>query len=195
MREMRKMSDRVGLVTADEFAQIPDDDCRHELVAGRVIRMSPVGSLHGVLVVRLAGLLDGWVRRYDLGLVMTETGFRLADNPDTVRAPDLSFVARARVPATGAPRGFWQGPPDLAVEVLSPDDHPATVRAKVDEYLACGVRLVWVVDPDATTVTSHRRGAGPDVTGRHGTLSGADVVEGFEIALRLDALSGPNPYE
>ena len=184
MRETQDMSERMGLVTADEFARLPDDDYRYELVAGRVIKMRPVGGLHGVLVVRLAGRLEGWVRQHDLGLVMTETGFRLASDPDTVRAPDLAFVARARVPATGVPRGFWIGPPDLAVEVLSPDDRTADIRNQVNDYLTHGVRLVWVVDPDAQTVTSYRRWEAPVTTGVDGTLDGGEVVPGLEIALQ-----------
>jgi Uma2 family endonuclease len=165
MRETQEMSERTGLITADEFARLPDDDCRYELVSGRVIRMSPVGSLHGVLVVRLTLLLGRWVEQHDLGLVMTETGFVLEENPDTVRAPDLSFVAQHRIPAGRVPRGFWMGPPDLAIEVLSPDDRAADIRVKVNDYLTHGVQLVWVVNPDEKTVTSYRRSEGPVTVG------------------------------
>jgi Uma2 family endonuclease len=137
----------------------------------------------GVLVVRLALLVGPWVEQQGLGLVLTETGFILVEDPDTVRAPDLAFVAGARVPAGGVPRGFWIGPPDLAVEVLSPDDRAAGVRDKVDDYLTHGVRLVWVVDPDAQTITSYRRWEAPVTTGVDGTLDGGEVVPGLKIAL------------
>jgi Uma2 family endonuclease len=110
-------------------------------------------------------------------------GFRLFSNPDTVRAPDLSFIRRDRLPAA-LPRGFWKGPPDLAVEVLSPDDRPTEIRAKVDEYLRYGVPLVVVLDPDQKTATV----VGPSIPAI--TISGdamldlSQVVAGFSCSVR-----------
>lgn len=127
------MSQSARLVTAEELEHLPDDDHRHELVQGRVIRMSPVGMAHGWIVALFMTALTQHVRAGNLGFVGTEVGFKLASNPDTVRAPDVAFVRRDRLSAT---RGFFDGPPDLAVEVLSPDDRPADVRGKVDEYLS-----------------------------------------------------------
>src|SRR5690242_7476980 len=108
MRGQTAMWRHTGVITADEFARLPNDDFRYELVAGVVHRMSPVGGQHGMLTVRLAAALAGWAERHHAGAVMTETGFVLATNPDTVRAPDLSFVRRDRVPASGLPVGFWR---------------------------------------------------------------------------------------
>lgn len=178
------MSEPARLVTADELARIPDDDHRYELVAGRVIRMSPTGGVHGCLVLRLGSFLREHVETHNLGRVMTETGFKLASNPDTVRAPDLSFVRRERIPPSGLPRGFWDGPPDLAVEILSPDDRPSETLAKVDEYLTMGVRLVWVVDPDEERATAYRRWAVPVTIGVDEELDGGEVVPGFRCPLR-----------
>src|SRR5262245_21961466 len=98
MRERHHMSETERLVTAAELERFPDDDNRYELVAGRVIRMSPVGYLHGQVVVRLCALLDSYVRTRDLGAILTEVGFTLMVNPDTVRAPDVAFLRRARIP-------------------------------------------------------------------------------------------------
>lgn len=178
------MSEPARLVTADELARIPDDDYRYELVAGRIIRMSPTGGVHGCLVLRLGSFLREHVEAYNLGRVMTETGFKLASNPDTVRGPDLSFVRRERIPSSGLPRGFWNGPPDLAVEILSPDDRPSETLAKVDEYLTLGVRLVWVVEPDEESATAYRRWAVPVTIGIDEELDGGDVVPGFRCPLR-----------
>jgi Uma2 family endonuclease len=91
-----------------------------------------------------------------LGVVLTAVGFKLALSPDTVRAPDIAFVRQERIPSPD-PRGFLTGPPDLAVEVLSPDDARFEVRAKVKEYLDRGVSLVVVVDPIEKSVSTHRR--------------------------------------
>ena len=121
------MSEIARLVTTEELEKFPDDDYRYELVDGRVIRMSPVGFQHGRIVARLCALLVQHVQGRKLGVVATELGFELARHPDTVRAPDVAFIAQDRIPSQ-EPRGFWKGPPDLAIEVLSPDDRPSEVR-------------------------------------------------------------------
>jgi Uma2 family endonuclease len=172
------MSDATRLVTAEELERYPDDHYRYELVEGRVIRMSPVGYQHGRIVMQFGFLLGQHVRGPALGVVVTEVGFTLATTPDTVRAPDIAFIRQKRIPATG-PKGFWKGPPDLAVEVLSPDDHPADVRAKVEEYLGHGTPLVVVIDPDETTVTAHRPSAPPATLRAVDILDLSDVVPGF----------------
>ena len=172
------------LFTAEELERIPSDDRRYELVKGRVVRMSPVGSLHGGVTIGLALLLGQHARTHGLGAVVTEVGFVLTTKPDTVRAPDLAFIHRGRIPATGLPRGFWKGPPDLAVDVLSPDDTPSEVRTKVDEYLRYGVRLVLTVDPDEKTVTVFRTNAAPATLGMDRELDLSDVVPGFRCDVR-----------
>ena len=167
------------LVTAEEFARIPNDDYHYELVEGRVVRMSPPGSRHAVLATRIASLLHHHVGTHRLGVVMTSGGVKLAANPDTVREPDIAFVRQDRIPATGVPDGFWPGAPDLAVEIRSPGDRLSELRAKVGDYLARGVRLVWVVDPKQRTVTTHDPQS-PPVTLRVGDiLEGGDVVPRF----------------
>jgi len=92
-----------------------------------------------------------------LGAVVTEVGFKLASNPDTVRAPDVAFVRQDRIPKP-EPRGVWNGPPDLAVEVLSPDDRPEEVREVLAEYLTHGVPVVVLVDPDTRKINVLRPG-------------------------------------
>lgn len=176
------MSDAARLVTAEELERFPDDDFRYELVQGRVIRMSPVGYRHGDIVMQFGALLRQHVRARRLGSVVTEVGFKLASNPDTVRAPDLAFLKRERIP-TPAPRGFWSGVPDLAVEVLSPDDTPAEIRTRVDEYLAHDVPVVVVIDADAQTATTYRGGRA-QVLGVDDELDLCDVVDGFRCGIR-----------
>ena len=173
------MSDTTHLVTAEELEKYPDDDHRYELVEGRVLRMSPTGAVHGWLVLHFASQLMQHVDARRLGFVLTEVGFRLASSPDTVRAPDLAFIRRERLPEAGLPRGFWTGPPDLAVEVLSPDDRPSDVRTKVAEYLQHGVLLVVVIDPDKRAVSVHRRSTPPITLGPADLLDLDDVVQGF----------------
>lgn len=117
-------------VTADELLAMPDDGYRYELVKGELIQMSPPGEEHGSVAMRLAARLYFYVEEYNLGVVYAaETGFKLESDPDTVRAPDVAFLSRARREPAGRVDGYWSGAPDLAVEVLSPDDR----RRKVDE--------------------------------------------------------------
>jgi Uma2 family endonuclease len=119
-----------------------------------------------------------------LGVVMTPAGFKLATNPDTVRGPDVAFIRRERIPATGLPEGFWLGPPDHAVEIRSPGDRASAVRAKVEDYLTRGVTLVWVVEPRRQTVTVYRRLSPPVTHCGDETLDAGDVVPGFACTVR-----------
>jgi Uma2 family endonuclease len=171
------MSETVRLVTAEELERLPSDDFRYELVEGRVIRMSPVGYLHGRVVMRFGSLLDQHVRSRSLGAVMTEVGFKLKSNPDTVRAPDIAFIRGDRIPSV-PPKGFWKGAADLAVEVLSPDDTPAEIRQKVEEYLARGTASVLVIDPDGEAVSIFRPHAENSLSADD-DLDLDDVLPGF----------------
>jgi Uma2 family endonuclease len=178
------MSHASGLVTAEELERFPDDDYRYELVEGRLIRMSPVGGEHGRIVVHVLTVLHLHARQERLGIVFTEVGFKLASNPDTVRAPDIAFVRQDRVPSP-MPRGFLSGPPDLAIEVLSPDDRASDVSSKVDEYLGHGCSLVVVIDPGKRSVTSYRRLAAPlTVAAFDDVVDVGDVVPGFSLRAR-----------
>jgi Uma2 family endonuclease len=106
----------------------------------------------------------------------------LARNPDTVRAPDLAFLKQERIRTTD-PHGFWTGAPDLAVEVLSPDDRPSKIRPKVDEYFAKGVPAVLVIDPDARSVEIHRPSTAPIRLAETDTLDLGDALPGFRCGV------------
>ena len=172
------------LVTAEEFARIPNDDYHYELVEGRVVRVSPPGSRHGVLIAHIAMLLGQHAEANHLGAVIAVGGFKIATNPDTVREPDIAFVDRSRIAKSGVPDGYWPGPPDLAVEIKSPGDRPSEIRAKVDDYLARGVRLVWIVDPKTQTVTAHVPHVSAVTLSVDDVLDAGDVVPGFTCPVR-----------
>ena len=135
MRSDRAMSESTRLVTAEELERFPRDDRRYELVEGRLVRMSPVSFDHGRIVVQLAARLFGFLQNQPSGVVVTDVGFKLASNPDTVRGPDIAFLKKEHVPPAGG-RGFFKGPPDLVIEVLSPEDRPGEMREKIDGALA-----------------------------------------------------------
>ena len=169
-----------ALMTADDLLRIPDKHA--ELVCGVLIVREPPGLQHGRIATELAAALAPHVRANGLGRVYSESGFRLAANPDTVRGPDLAFLSTARLPEP-EPRGFPDLAPDLGVEVLSPDDRPGEILGKVAEYLSAGTRLVWVIDPDRRLARVYRADGTEDIVTADQTLQGEDVVPGFTCPL------------
>jgi Uma2 family endonuclease len=142
--------------------------------------MAPTGGKHGKVTARLGRLLDEYVEAHDLGIVCgAETGFILQRTPDVVRAPDVSFVAKDRIPATGEPETYWPFAPDLAVEVVSPSDRFDEIQAKVGAYFSAGTRLVWVVHPGSRTVFVYRSLHQVHALGETDELSGENVLPGF----------------
>mgnify|MGYP003578111561 CR=1 FL=1 len=142
--------------------------------------MSPAGGEHGAVVFNLAALIAQHVRAHNLGQGFgAETGFKLASNPDTVRAPDIAFVRRERIPEAGIPQNFWDIAPDLAVEVMSPGDAVKEVSEKVGVWLAAGALAVWVVNPKRRTVTVHRPAEDVLTLTEEDELDGGEVVPGF----------------
>ena len=174
------MSTTLQQVTADELFAKRKDGFRYELVKGELRKMSPAGSEHGAIIVNVTVLLGQHVKANKLGVCFgAETGFKMASDPDTVRAPDVAFVRRERVLESGIPKKFWPGAPDLAVEVLSPGDTLDEVEEKVEDWLAAGTRAVWIVSPKRRSVTVYRSMTEVTRLSEADELDGGDVVPGF----------------
>ena len=182
MATMTTAATTTRLMTADELLAMPKDDCRYELVKGELITMAPVGKTHGTAGSRFDRRLGAFVEERGLGEVMIETGFVLATDPDTVRAPDVSFVREERMYVDTSP-GYFPFEPDLAIEVVSPNDRYTEVAEKVAEYLAAGTRLVVVVDPRARTITKYPARGETTRLDVGDTLTLDDVIPGFECAV------------
>src|SRR5262245_5520678 len=170
---------RDTLVTGDELARMPDHELT-ELIDGRIVPLSPTNPEHGRLEANVAGAIRDFVRTQNLGLVMVgEVGIFTRWNPDRVRGADVVFISHEQYDRRTKTRGFLDVAPELVVEILSPE-RPDTDQ-KVVEYLAIGVRLVLVVDPDARTSTTHR----PDGTVTRyadgDEVPGTDVLPGFRL--------------
>jgi Uma2 family endonuclease len=166
------------IFTADELFELPDDGSRYELVEGELRRMSPAGAKHGAIIARILVRLGSHVEARGLGQVYSsETGFVLARNPDTVLQPDVGYVRRERAVETDE---FFPGPPDVAVEVISPSDRYTEVDEKKDRYLQAGTLAVIVVDPRRNIVRVHRASGVTNVTG---TLTVDDVIPGWSMSL------------
>ena len=168
-------------MTADELIRLPmGRGERYELVCGGLRIMSPAGFEHGDVAMNLGERLKAYVRKKRLGKVpAAETGYKLRRNPDTVRAPDVSFVSKARAEKAGKVTGYFPGAPDLAVEVVSPDDKAEEVQEKVREYFKYGTRLVWVIYPRTQEVEVWSSARKSVILSSGDKLNGAEIVPGF----------------
>lgn len=170
-----------GTATEADLRSTPEDGRTYELVDGHIL-MSPGGYRHGQVALAIGSALLAYARRHHAGHALdSSTGFRLPGG--NVRSPDASFVSNARVPQP-PPDDFASVVPDLVVEVLSPSERAGALAAKIREYFAAGVRLVWVLNPKARTATIHRPDGLPQSLDEQGTLEGDDVLPGFRCALR-----------
>jgi Uma2 family endonuclease len=168
-------------LTEDDLQTLPDDAYRHELVEGFLVREPAPGPGHWRVQRRVLEPLTRFVEDRGLGEVFAEVSFVLSKNPDTVRIPDVAFVTAASLRRMTDEMRLFPGPPDLAVEVLSPSNRWREVREKVADLLAAGTRLVWVADPPRRKVTAYRALLAPRVLREGDVLDGEDVVPGFSL--------------
>lgn len=172
-----------ALLTADDLLQLRIRGKCTELVGGVLVVREPPGWTHGVVAMRLGAALANHAQRTGVGIVLAaETGFHLASDPDTVRAPDVAFVRRDRLPPPDTV-GYPVLSPDLAVEILSPRDRPGEVLAKVADWLSAGARLVWVIDPQRRLARVYRLDGTEAQLHADDTLDGEDVLPGFACPL------------
>lgn len=145
-------------MTIEEFEQFTGEpDKRYELVDGEIVEMSPPGGVHGETSLEAGAILRNYVRPKNLGVVYAaETGFIVRREPQLVRAPDVAFVARERLPEGRSPEGYVPLAPDFVVEVVSPNDSAKDVQARIDTWLKAGVKNLWAVYPATRVVMIHR---------------------------------------
>jgi Uma2 family endonuclease len=145
-----------GLLTAEEYLQLPDDGYPTELVRGRIVTMNIPNFRHGKLCARVALLLGHYVHDENLGHVLSnDSGVITERDPDSVRGPDVSFYSYSRISKGADPAGYPNVAPEVAIEVRSPSDRWAKVLAKVSEYLNAGVDMVYVVDAQSQSVFAY----------------------------------------
>jgi Uma2 family endonuclease len=179
------MSTHAVATTAEELLKLPTGEGKvYELIEGQLHVMCAAGFEHGRVAMTTGRLLGNHVHTTGSGVTLgAETGFILARDPDTVRAPDAAFVSNARAEAVGTTFGFWPGgAPDLAIEVVSPDNSRRYVREKALNWLDAGAVAVLVLDPRSQSATVYR--AGDDIrTFAAGDLDLSDAVPGWRVAV------------
>ena len=185
-------------MTAEDLLALPGGRGeRHELIRGELHTMPPAGGEHGRVHVRIGARLLPYVLEHSLGEVFgAETGFRVERDPDTIRAPDTAFLRTERWREQRRPDAFIEGPPDLAVEVVSPGDTSEEVQEKALFWLDAGTRLVWVVHPRRRTITVYWPDHRSEILRPDDMLDGGDVLPGFsdagsyDVALTALSVSG-----
>jgi Uma2 family endonuclease len=178
------MSTSTALVTAAELLELPRGQYRYELINGELKTMSPSGHNHGRICAFLTMFLAQFVLNQKLGDVYgAETGFIVTSNPDTVLAPDVAFITEARARQFRQTPGYWPGPPDLAVEVLSPAETGPKTKKKVAQWLEYGAQQVWIVNSKNETVTIYRSAGDSTTFGLEETLEADDLLPGFRVAV------------
>jgi Uma2 family endonuclease len=179
------------LLTAADLAALPEElpsgPVLYELDNGRLVTMAPPGDTHGSVELKIAAQLLFQGEYRGLGKARSgEVGLVLWRNPDRVVGVDALFVSNARLPIARSPEGYLETIPDLVAEVLGKNGTLAGIADKVRDYLAAGVRVVWVADPRTATVTEYRLGQAVRAFGRGGELTVEDVIPGF--CVRVDDL-------
>jgi Uma2 family endonuclease len=175
------------LLTAEQFLELPSSRWA-ELIDGVVIEMSPPGGQHGWHQARVIRVL-GRAEESGAGYVCGELGCVIRRRPDAVRAADVAFIRRERVGPGGIPRGFWEGAPDLAVEIVSPYDRPGEIQTKIREWIEAGALQVWVLYGETRTVHLVRSLLERVTLTGDEVLEGGDAVPGFSC--RVSELFDP----
>jgi Uma2 family endonuclease len=183
--EQQKPFQEKKVWTADDLLALADDENRYEIVRGELMVMTPASVRHGKFAARLVRAIGSHVEQHALGEAYTaEPGFQLEAKPLTIRAPDVAFVRRERIPPAGEPEGFWAIAPDLVVEIVSPSETAEEVHAKVADYLRAGTQLLWLVYPASRTVMEYRPPMQAQRLTVEDDLDGGDVVPGFRYPLK-----------
>jgi Uma2 family endonuclease len=173
-----------GLLTAEEYRQLPDKGRLTELVRGRIVEMNRAFTSHGYYLNRIGFLLTQFVEQHGLGRVVAgDAGVVTQRDPDTVRGPDVAFYSYQRVPRGPLPSGYWSAPPELVVEIRSEDDRWKDVLQKVAEYLSADVLSVVVVDPVPRRVHIYSADHETIVLNATELLTLPNVLPGFEAAV------------
>ena len=170
-------------LTDEQFMALPEDDNLYEYVNGELIVVANSGVEHGYLALTLGYFLTGFVRSHRLGVTCdSSTAFKMKTG--NKRSPDLAFIAKERLQGLKRlPKGFFEGAPDLAVEIISPNNTFAEIHNKLVEYFENGTRLVWVILPDEECVLVYHQPKPSKLLQVEDSLDWEAVITGFQLPL------------
>jgi Uma2 family endonuclease len=171
--------------TEAELQALPEDGHIHEVVNGELV-MSPKNTwYHGRICSRLSAALVNFVAEHRLGAVLdSSTGFWMHNH--NCRAPDISYVPKERLLALGFgpnEQRFFPGAPDLAVEILSPNNTRAEMDERLRDFFSSGTQLAWIIDPEAEAVEACRSLTQRRLLGSGAFLEGEDLLPGFRYPI------------
>jgi Uma2 family endonuclease len=165
--------------------ELPSGPVLYELHHGRLITMCPPGDIHGGVETKVASALLTQGEDKGHGKARSgEVGIILARNPDHILLADALFVTNKRLPIRRSPEGYLDTIPELVVEIRSKNDTLVGLARKAEEYLQAGTMVVWVVDPISRNVVEYRTGVEPRTYSEDDTLTVADLIPGFQLAVR-----------
>jgi Uma2 family endonuclease len=167
-------------LTLEQFAGLPADGARHEMDAGVLITLPPAKSLHSRVARSVFIAIQECLDRSDVREAFPEAGYMLSEDPLTIRQPDVSVISKERIAATEA-ESYFQGAPDLAVEIVSPSDSAQDLEAKVRQYLQAGAQQVWVLYPKTKNIHVFSGTRSLLILDENQTLEGGEFLPGFSI--------------
>jgi Uma2 family endonuclease len=177
------MTMTANTVTADDVLAMGAKGRFLEVIEGEARAVLPANIRHGDIASQIGMILRQYVSPRKLGRVIIEGGYILARNPDTMLAPDVSFLRQSRIPAGGLPEKFFDGFPDLAVEIISPTNPRAELKRKMKTYLDHGTELAWLVDPNMMTVDIYRPKRAARRVKRSDQITGDQTIAGFSVVV------------
>lgn len=171
------------LISAEEFAALPDDGSRRELIEGHIELMSPASFKHGWIGARLLRYVGNFAEANKLGeTINPETGYFVGRDPDTVLDPDGAFVSNHRISRVWTESGFAPEAPDLVIEVISPSQTRKEQLEKGRRWIKAGCEVVWIVDPEANQIVV-LEGDSVTVLSEGQELTAPSLLPGFALGL------------
>ena len=175
-------------MTTEELFELPDDGIERDLVRGelREYAMTKRNRQHSRVMVSVGHILRNWVLSQKVGgeVAAGEAGVRLRRDPETTVGIDAAYFSAESIARMTENDAWYEGPPTVAIEILSPSDTHEGVVEKIHLYLECGVPVVWILDPDFKTLTVYRASTAPLMLRSHETVDGHPELPGLSAPVR-----------
>lgn len=170
------------LMTAEELAELEDDGFRYELIAGELIRMPPAKPIHSRIASNFAYYLRAYIEPIELGIVLeSSAGYQFEEGPDTVLAPDVSYIGRDRLTSNADWTQYFRTIPHIAFEVRSPSERRGLIQRRIQIFFDKGVLLVIYAEPENRHLILYEPNRSPRTLTEDDVLTFEDIVPGFQL--------------